>query len=315
MIMRSFAFLFAIALGSISAGCAQVRIKEVPDAHKLEISVGGKPFTSYCYGEEFLDKPIFYPVLSPAGTPVNRMYPMVPGVEGESNDHPHHQSLFFTYGNVNGVDYWNLQKSGRRIKQREAIVKDGVINLTLDWIDPKGVKVLEEKRRVTFGGGEDVLWMDHDITLKANEADVVIGDSKEGAFGIRLAETLCEKGHTGRYINAEGLETSDKLWGKPSPWVALTGTLKGKAGDEPVTVAIYSHPTTAHHPPRWHARDYGLFAVNPFGGKSYDKNAPEMKTPLKKGEKVTLCFRVAVYTGKMEKPRLDKDYAEFAAMK
>ena len=316
--LRMFGSRLAAAALFIAAaqagGAAEVEIKPGPEKSLFEVRIGGKHFTNYCYDEkEFPDKPVCYPVLSPAGTPVNRMFPMVKGVPGESSDHPHQQSMWFTYGAVNGIDYWNLQKNGRRIKQRSVEAAGDSIDVVLDWTDPQGVKVLEEKRRMTFGGGEDAFYTDWSITLTANEADVEIGDSKEGAFGMRLAETLIEKtGGTGRYLNAEGLETSKNLWGKKSPWVALSGTVKGKAGDEPVTIAIYAHPKSFNSPPRWHARDYGLFTVNSFADKSYDAKAEARSTKLKKGEKLELRYRLAVYSGKAGADRLAADYAAFS---
>lgn len=308
--------LMILWTASAFAEGAAVKITKAEGKDQYDISIGGKLFTSYLYSDkDFHDKPIFFPVLSPKGTPVNRSYPVGPTVKGESTDHPHHQSMWFTYGDVSGIDYWNLQKNGRHIQNREVKADGNKLMMTLDWIDPKGVKVLEEKRVVTFGGSDGLRWMDHDITLKANEADVVFGDSKEGAFGMRLARTLEEKGYTGHYINAEGLETSAKLWGKQSDWVALTGSVKGKSGDEDVTVAIFSRPDSFNHPPRWHARDYGLFTVNPWGRKGYDEKAKPMATPLKKGETQHLVYRIAIYDGKMDKARLAADYAGFSKTK
>jgi hypothetical protein len=40
------------------------------------------------------------------GTVVTRSYP-VAKVAGERTDHPHHVSVWFNYGNINGVDFWN----------------------------------------------------------------------------------------------------------------------------------------------------------------------------------------------------------------
>ena len=95
-----------------------------PDATKQQyvVNIGGQHFTTYCYGDAFLDKPVFYPVMSPNGARVNREYPMVEKVPGESADHPHHQSLFFTYDEVNGTNFWNPERTGRRIQQREVRV-------------------------------------------------------------------------------------------------------------------------------------------------------------------------------------------------
>jgi hypothetical protein len=291
---------------------ANVRIDHDAANKQYDVSIGGRPFTTWRYGDEFPDKPVFYPVLAPNGARVNREYPMVEKVPGESADHPHHQSLFFTYDLVNGTNFWNAERTGRRIQQRDARVAAGVLTAMLDWKDKDGQVVLAETKRVTFGGGADVFWLDHDSTLTA-AVPVTMGDTKEGAFGLRLNDALKEDGGSGRYLNAAGLETEANVWGKTSPWVAIRGTVRSPDGPRDVTAAIYAHPSSLNSPPYWHARAYGLFAVNPFARKGYDPSQPERITRLAVGEHVRVRLLLAVYDGKVEKARLDRDFADFSA--
>ena len=72
---------------------------------RVDIFVDGQPFTSYIWPET-LKKPVLYPLNSDDGTPVTRGFPMEPR-PGERVDHPHHVGLWFNYGDVNGVDFWN----------------------------------------------------------------------------------------------------------------------------------------------------------------------------------------------------------------
>lgn len=298
----------AVATGPSTVAQSTVQIRSDAAGKQYAVSIGGKAFTTYLYGPEFPDKPFFYPVMSPNGARVNREFPMVAKVPGESSDHPHHQSLFFAYDEVNGIHFWNPDTSGRRIVHRDAKVEGNALVALLDWKDKDGNVVLEETKRVTFGGAADVFWMDHDITLTA-KIPVTFGDTKEGAFGLRLNDTLKEQAPgSGHYINAEGLGGGD-VWGKTSPWVAIRGAVKDAAGDKDVTVAIFAHPSGVNYPPYWHARDYGLFAVNPFGRKGYDPAQPERAMKLGAGERVHLRFRLSVYAGKVEKTRLDQDFA------
>ena len=309
----------SLLIGSAVAGArsapqsANIHIRHDEAAQQYVVDVGGKPFTTYCYGSQFEDKPVFYPVMSPNGARVNREFPMVANVPGESTDHPHHQSLFFTYDEVNGTNFWNPERTGRRIVHEKASVDGGHFTADLAWNDKDGRRVLDETKRVQFGGQPDVFWMDHDITLRA-AGPVTMGDTKEGAFGIRLNDTLKENGGSGRYVNAEGLETSANVWGKTSAWVAIRGVVKDKDGEKPVTVAIFAHPSGLNFPPYWHARDYGLFAVNPFARNGYDPKAPKRITTLAAGESLRLGFRLAVYTGKVETSRLAQDYKSYSAI-
>jgi hypothetical protein len=308
--------LFAAGVLSVVAVAMQqtsaVSMQRDDAARRVTVAIGGRPFTSYNWGPEFPDKPVFYPVLSPGGARVNREYPMVPGVAGESSDHPHHQSLFFTYDEVNGTNFWNPEQTGRRIVQRALSLNGNSLTATLEWRDKDNALVLEETKRVTFGGASDMFWMDHDITLRAGTVPVTMGDTKEGAFGLRLNDTLKEAGGSGRYVNADGLETAANVWGKRSPWVAIRGAVTDSRGTHDVTVAIYAHPSGLNAPPYWHARDYGLFAANPFARKGYDATEPERITRLAPGGALNTRFRVAVYDGKIDKARLDRDYDAMA---
>lgn len=286
-----------------------VQIKHDAARQLYTVDVLFKPFTAYCYGPEFADKPVFYPVVSPNGVRVNREFPMVKNVAGESTDHPHHQSLFFAYDEVNGTNFWNPEQTGRKIEHVSVKAEGNALTAMLAWKNNAGVKLLDETKRVTFGGDLGVFWMDHDIALKA-ALPVTMGDTKEGAFGLRLNDMLKEAGGTGHYVNAEGLE-GGAVWGKTSTWVAIRGSIKDGDSDKPVTVAIFAHPSGLNSPPYWHARDYGLFAVNPFARKGYDPTQPERITRLAANETIRMRFRLAVYTGRVEKARLDQDFAAF----
>ena len=62
-------------------------------------------------------------------------------VPGEDRDHPHQRSCWFTFGNVNGVDFWSEEKGAGTIRETERkIVVDGLVLGKLrtrdDWRAP-----------------------------------------------------------------------------------------------------------------------------------------------------------------------------------
>jgi hypothetical protein len=122
--------------------------------------------------------------------------------------------------------------------------------------------------------------------------DVTFGDTKEGAFAIRLAEPFTEK-KGGRMVDADGRATMKNVWGKRSNWVDYTADL----GGEKLGVAILDHTSNPRHPTYWHARDYGLFALNPFGRNAFDDKLEESKWKLAKGEKLAFRWMVVVHPG------------------
>ena len=307
--LRSLLMLLLTGMFLAAVGMAQSSVELKPDQAKnlVEVWIDGELFTSYRYGGEFTRKPVFYPVIAPNGVMVNRELPQVKPEVAEKQDHPHHESLFLGYGDVDSYDFWS-NLNGEKIKHRAVLDQksgdQGLLEILLDWNEPGGRTMVREVRRVVFGGSKDVRWMDHDITLTAVDQDRIFMDTKEGMFAIRLADELKESDGTGRYINAYGWETDDNIWGKRCPWVAIRGSVKGSD----VTIAIFDHPSTENFPSYWHARDYGLFSVNPFGRKDFVKDSTPLAKKLEANESFHFRYRMVVYSGQVSKDRLDQDY-------
>ena len=72
---------------------------------KVAVLVDGKLFTAYLYPET-IAKPVLYPIKSARGNDLTRGFPLEPRA-GERVDHPHHIGIWFNYGDVNGLDFWN----------------------------------------------------------------------------------------------------------------------------------------------------------------------------------------------------------------
>ena len=100
-------FLVLIQASLLVAGDKPVTF--VRHGDQIDVSIGGKPFTTYYVGAE-APKPYLYPLRSAEGIIVTRGFPMVTSIPGESRDHPHHRSLFFAHGDINGVDFWGEAK-------------------------------------------------------------------------------------------------------------------------------------------------------------------------------------------------------------
>jgi len=106
--------LVVVALACLPASAA-VTLERHDD--RIDVAVDGKPFTSYIHAGH--RKPILFPVHGPGGVPMTRSWPIVENVAGEAHDHPHHESIWFTHGIVNGIDFWtSSHKAGKR--EREA---------------------------------------------------------------------------------------------------------------------------------------------------------------------------------------------------
>ena len=276
--------LVVIACGAALVGPpaarGEVRLEQKDD--RVDVSIDGRPFTSYLFKRHA--KPILFPILGPGGLPMTRSWPLVDGVEGEAHDHPHHQSLWFMHGSVNGVDFWShVSKNGEprpRVEHtginRCSSGTTGVLETADRWCAADGTVVCTDTRRIEFAGDATSLSIDYSVTLHADHGALTLGDTKEGTMAIRVATPLQFKDHggstgaAGHIVNSEGLENV-AAWGKKARWVDYSGRLGVRADAEPpqpgrqVGIAIFDHPDNLRHPCCWHARDYGLFAANPFG--------------------------------------------------
>ncbi len=298
---------------------AQVKLAQSPT--QIEIDVDGKPFSTLFFGPE-THKPYMHPLRSPSGKVVTRGYPMV-DLPGEPKDHPHHRGLWFTHGEVNGLDFWapetgKGEKKGRVVLNKVVSVKSGKksgsMTLLFDWKAPDGKTLLTETRTMTIHSDPKLRMVDLDIELKAGSEKVVFGDTKEGTFAIRLAPALNEptwKRHpgNGKMISAEGGEGEKQVWGKRSPWVDYSGTLDG----EKLGIAIFDHPSNPKHPTYWHSRSYGLFAANIFGEHDfYADKSRDGSVTVEPGKSLRFRYRVVIHPGDTREAGIAGLYRQYA---
>jgi hypothetical protein len=169
--------------------------------------------------------------------------------------------------------------------------------------------VLEDERRLVFGADADSRWIDFDITLSASHGPVTFGDTKEGSFGIRVAETMkVDAKLGGRIIDSEGRVDAD-AWGKQAAWVDY----QGPVGGETLGIAIMNHPASFRFPTYWHVRTYGLFAANPFGVRDFTGSSDkDGSATLGKGASIAFRYRVLLHKGDEKQGHVAERYAEYA---
>jgi hypothetical protein len=298
--------LVAVAVMAQSSA-AEITVEKSPAGAVVKID--GQLFTEYITDSE--GTPILWPLIGPTGQPMTRSYPMAEK-EGEKHDHPHHRSVWFTHGNVNGLDFWSLGKG--TIKHREFVKlqsgPQGVIVTRNDWLAPDGTRQCEDERTLTFGTDGDSRWIDYDVTVKADDIPVTFGDTKEGTFGMRVAATIkVDAKQGGQIVNSEG-QTDKDAWAKQAAWVDYHGPIDGQT----VGIAIFNHPSSYRFPTYWHVRTYGLFAANPFGLQSFlgskDVNGAATFQP---GESFTVRYRVLLHKGDEKQAKVAEAYAKYAA--
>lgn len=335
----------AVAMGRATQTTSQaVTVTDRPADRRVDVAIDGGPFTSYIYPDS-LKKPVLYPIRSATGAVVTRGFPLDPR-PGERTDHPHQVGHWFNYGDVNGYDFWghsdatppeNRPRMGtivhRAVLRAEGGQDRGELAVRADWTIPDGSTLLHEETRFVFAGAAGRRVIDRTTTWTATDKPVTFRDTKEGAFGIRVARALEQPskeaevfvgmggekdtvprldntGVTGQYIGSDG-KTGDDVWGSRGPWMGLSGTIDGK----PVTLEIVDHPSNHGYPGYWHARGYGLFALNPFGQHGYDPKQPAATFTLKPGESVAFHHRILVLDRAVSRQQLQAEADRFAGEK
>jgi hypothetical protein len=284
------------------------------DKEGVTVKLDGQLFTRYLIKSGA--KPILWPVIGPTGKEMTRGYPMRDAAPTEKQDHVHQRSLWFTHGDVDGVDFWGELKNHGEIVHREFVKVEGgergLIVTRNDWIGPDGKRHCQDERTLAFGAGPDARWIDFDAVVTASDGQVTFGDTKEGSFGVRVAGSMrVDLGQGGKIVNSDGLTDKD-AWGKRAAWVDYSGPVDG----EILGIAILNHPSSFRYPTYWHVRTYGLFTANPFGLSDFlgSKEVNGAHT-LQPGQSFSLRHRVLLHKGGVKEGRVAEAYAEYAALK
>jgi Family of unknown function (DUF6807) len=331
-----------VVLLAAASASAQSQVKVVPDesARRVDITVDGKPFTSYIWPTS-LKKPVLYPIRTGTGTLVTRGYPLEPR-KGERVDHPHHVGLWFNHGDVNGLDFWNnsdaipadrKDKMGTIVHSKIVDAKSGAgqgeLTVESEWQKPDGSTLLKERTRYVFRADGTSRSIDRITTLTALDERVVFNDNKEGVIGMRVTRALEQPatqpdvftdangkpsatkvldntGVTGEYTSSEGLK-GDAVWGTRGRWTMLAGTVES----EPVTLVMLDHPANPGFPTYWHARGYGLFAANPMGEKVFTEGKEELNVTIQPGKSIEFRHRILILSGQATTDAVERQYRAF----
>ena len=298
----------------------KVQFKQVDKDKKVEVFVDNKFFTAFIYPDN-MEKQSLYPIIASSGKMITRGFPLQPR-PFERTDHPHHVGMWFNFGDVNGLDFWNNSfaipaaekpKYGKIAFDKIISLnsKSGKLIVSANWMDINKHVLLNEQTSYVFSGKGNSRIIER-ITQLTAKNQVTFTENKEGLLGIRLdrafeepatkpevfldakgVETLVpvlnNEGVNGVYRNAEGFKAGD-VWGKRSKWVALRAVKEG----EVITIVILDHPNNLNYPAWSHARGYGLFASNNIGGRAFDKNASPVKKVLAEGDQIVFKHKIII---------------------
>lgn len=326
--MKATLFLFlqlfcAVCFAQSGSG---FRLVAQPQQKQVAVLYNGKLLTAYCYYDS-IKKPFLFPLNTLDGVTVTRGFPVAPRA-GERTDHPHHVGLWMNYESVNGLDFWNHSTAipfekrtmygtilHQQVGETKASGNNAALTATATWVRPDGAALLNETTTYLFSVKDNLFFIDRTTTLTARDTTVLFKDVKDGFLAIRVARELempsqqedvfvdaqgnktavpkiSNEGVTGMYYGSSGAQ-GDSVWSSQGPWVMLKGIKDGK----PITIGMMDHPQNVGYPTYWHARGYGLFALNPLGREVFSNGKKRLDFSLKPGASVTFRYRVLLASG------------------
>jgi hypothetical protein len=303
----------------------KVRVVSDTKARKVDVFVGKKLFTTFLYPDT-LEKPVLYPLHAANGTVVTRGFPFT-AKPNDPTDHPHQVGMWFTFENINNIDFWNNsyaikpeQKATRGWIKTDRILEAtsgpiGTLAYHANWTNQQNEILLEETTRLEFSGTPHQRIIDRITTLTAR-TNLTFNDAKDGLLGLRLAHELqiptdqdqkftsrqgqvtvvkggTDKVPAGTFLTSAGKRGND-AWGTRAAWCKAYG----KIGADSISVTILDHPGNPNYPAYWHARGYGLFAINPFGDKQFTNGQTVQNWQLLAGKSVSFRYRILLDEGR-----------------
>jgi len=264
---KVFTYVFLILI-IVTIACAQnawpapkpvPRIQIIPmPYHQASFQRDGVEITRYHFGPN-LARPFLFPVIGPSGRSLTRM-----GHPHDPESHSHHNSVWISHNDVNGINFWSDQGNGKIRHKRIVKFEDGAERASMLtenlWQTDKGRVVLFEIRRITVLPLPDLEWlMIIDLEFKADNIDVMLGKTPFGVVGVRMAKTIGVNDGGGTIRNSEGgVNEKEVLW-KRAKWVDYCGPITNEKFEG---ITLFDHPDNPNFPTYFHVRNDGWMGAS-----------------------------------------------------
>lgn len=230
--------------------------------HQASLQKDGVELTRYHFDPDDR-RTFYYPVQSSSGRSLTRM-----GHPHDPITHSHHNSVWISHHDVNGIDFWGDHGKGKGhiVHQKVLEYWDGDESAGMrslnHWIAEDADKpLLEETRQTELApapGGGWFLIIDLKFTLPKGGAPVTFNKTPFGLIGVRMAKSIGVHDGGGRILNSEGAVNERAVFRKPARWVDYSGqiTREKRAG-----ITLMDHPDNPGFPSAFHVRGDGWMGI------------------------------------------------------
>jgi hypothetical protein len=289
------------ALSACAAPKPVPKLQAVPlPGAEISFQRDGRELCRFQHGTNF-NRPFVFPVNGPSGRSLTRM-----GHPHDPVGHSHHNSVWLSHADVNGITFWEDKGRGRIVHQRVERLEDGddeaAVLTRSDWLATNSV-LLRERRAVAVRALPDDDWLlVIDVELEAARPDVTLGKTPFGLLGVRVAKTMGVNDGGGTIRNSEGAVNEKEVFWKRARWVDYSGPI-APGREEGVT--LLDHPANPNHPSVFHVRNDGWM------GASLTFDAPRVLQP---GEPLRLRYGLLAHGGVGSTNALDARWKAFAEL-
>ncbi len=299
-------FSLTILLCGAIGVCAQFAPKPVPRMqalplphHQISFQRDGLELTRFHFDPA--DKRTFlYPLNGPGGRSLTRM-----GHPHDPVGHSHHNSLWLSHHDVDGLSLWGDGGRGQIRAVRVEKLEDGddsaAATVLHSWGETNRV-LLWERRRMTvqsLASNEWLLLLD--VRFEAAREAVTLGKTPFGLAAVRMAKSMGVNDGGGMIRNSEGAVNETNVFWKRARWVDYSGSIVSNVIEG---ITFLDHPKNPNHPSHFHVRDDGWMGASLTfdGARTIETNAP-----------LQLRYGFYVHGGLSDTKALNRRWQEFGA--
>jgi len=252
-----------------------------------------------------IGKPYFHPFNSVDGYTLTWLSP---------SDHPWHYALWFSWKYINGINYWEEDKTTgiaeglTKVTNHLIKVKDDLsanISLQLSYHQANMTAVLTENRTINVSSpdAKGDYFIDWESDFEAGENDVILertpiegqeGGRRWGGYATLALRINTETLTKISLLNDEGIRDID-IHTKPTKWTDISGIIK-EDSTKSAGITIFDNSNNPRHP------------VPGYVINSENKNLPRFvytnpgflynsSYTIKAGERLKLSYRILVHDG------------------
>jgi len=213
-----------------------------------------------------------HPLNGPSGRSLTRM-----GHPHDPVGHSHHNSLWLSHHDVNGISFWEDGGRGQiralRVEQLEDGDSTASATVLHSWGDTNRVLLWERRRMTvqTLPNHEWILLLD--VRFDAAHEAVVLGKTPFGLAAVRMARSIGVNDGDGMIRNSEGGVNEAGVFWKRARWVDYSGVVVSNVVEG---ITFFDHPGNPNHPSYFHVRNDGWMgaSITFDAARVIDTNAP-----------------------------------------